>query len=188
MTIEDDESQIEGVIRAPNYGRGLEGKQFLGAQLKPDSGKTWVLDYFETSPYHAFDGRRVIASGRPCMPPLQCLGNVRHFAASTLRVAEITNDVQVIEVGSEKRLRGRLEFDLSDSSGPSLAFIGDAGEAFTCFNHPPGLVFGRIIEISAFPLLTGPAAATSKLAFIWVICPHSSAHLWEWRAHKAIPR
>ncbi len=76
-----------------------------------------VIDYDEQSPYQAFIGRRVVASGFPCHPPSQHrIGVAGHFAVSNMQLADAAPDAWLLSVGPARELTGRFEHSAGTES------------------------------------------------------------------------
>jgi hypothetical protein len=190
MSEREHDHWIQGVVRARSYTFGVDGKQFLGAVIEPPDGAAWIIDYGEQSPFHALADHKVMASGEPYEPTGQRLMawrgryDIGHFRVSTMRPVEVTPDVQVLEIRAEQELSGRFERDRAIPESP-LAFVTDDGRTFSVFNDPAGVVFGKCVEVSAYPVQPGPAARRSAREYLWIVCPYSMADLWEWRKRRS---
>ncbi|HEY6196871.1 MAG TPA: hypothetical protein VI504_17720 [Candidatus Eisenbacteria bacterium] len=94
MDHREEEVRLEGIVHASRFGSGDLGKPFLGAALECDDGRVWVIDYRETSPFHAFAGRRIEVLGQPYVPEGQHLigwpggKELGHFRVSNFRPVE----------------------------------------------------------------------------------------------------
>lgn len=138
MSEQEKELRIEGVVRASNYKRGAEGKQFLGAVIECADGMAWLVDYFEQSPFHAFAGRQVLVTGEPYRPKGQQMIGWRgrsgdklgHFRVSTMRLVEVTPDAQLVQVEAMQKLSGRFERRASDTLESTLSFVTEKGDNF----------------------------------------------------------
>jgi hypothetical protein len=181
------ETRLEGIVHAERYDPEGQGKQFLGAAISCADGTVWVIDYGEQSPYHAFAGRRVVASGESYRPQGQCLimwrgaGQLGHFRVSTMHLAEPTPDAWLLEVRAGYRLSGRLEHGAGDGGESALSFVAQSGDHFCVVNDPAGAAVGRGVEVVAYPVLPCMPAPRPRERYLWVICPYSTADLWEWR-------
>jgi hypothetical protein len=183
--------RLEGVVHARHYYAGDDGKQFLGAAIECDDGAVWIVDYEEQSPFHNFVGRHVIAHGEPYRPNamsqvLVGWSGVKvfgHFCVSTMRVSEVTTDVEFVEVGPGHHLRGQFEPATSAGADSKLSFVTDDRKAFLVANDPAGLRCGIDVAVWAYPIQAPTARHGLAGPYLWVICPHSAADLWEWRRY-----
>jgi hypothetical protein len=189
MNATNKTTQLQGIVLSQRYNRALEGKQFLGVAIQDDEGNVWVVDYEEQSPYHAFARHRVVALGEAYEPgPLtqHLIGwhgarSLGHFQVSTMKLAEITSDAEVVEVGPRQTLRGQLERHAISTGKSILTFVTEEGEAFVVANDPAGSNVGARIEVSAYAVYRSASAAPSSGRLLWVIGPYSMADLWKWR-------
>jgi len=187
------EVRLEGIVHACRYDPGAEGKQFLGAaieSIESSDGRVWVIDYDEQSPFHAFDGRQVVVSGEPYKPDGQLLAGWSgkqpgHFRVSTLRLAEVAPDAELVEVGPGRYLHGRLERGTSDTTESMLSFVTEKGDVFLVANDPAGAVVGRSVEVWAYAVQPAPSVQTSPGQSLWIICPCSAADIWAWRGRHS---
>jgi hypothetical protein len=190
MSEQERELRIEGVVRASSYSRDTPGKQFLGAIIECSDGKDWVIDYDEQSPFHAFADRQVLVSGEPYEPKGQMLIGRRgklgigHLRVSAMRLVEVTPDAQVVEVGARQKLSGRFERGTSDTRESSLSFVTEK-DTFLVSNDPAGAALGRSVEVWAYPVQPSPSIPRPPEQYLWIICPYSSADLWEWRERRS---
>ena len=94
MSEQEQEIQLEGIIRASRRDPAAEGKQFLGAAIECSDGTRWVISYDEQSPFHAFADRHVVVTGQPYKPGGQHLigwsggQKLCHFRVSDIRLTE----------------------------------------------------------------------------------------------------
>ncbi|NUQ61375.1 MAG: hypothetical protein HUU20_02735 [Pirellulales bacterium] len=183
------EIQLEGVIRASRFDPRAQGKQFLGAAIGCSDGSVWVIDDSEQSPFHAFAARQVVVSGEPCNPPGQHLigwpgaKQPGHFRVSTMRPVEVAPDLELVEVGSGRSVRGRFDRGTSDSGESILSFVSESGDAFLVVNDPAGATVGRGVEVWAYPVQ--PSVQRPGGQYLWIIPPCSAADLWEWRRRRS---
>jgi hypothetical protein len=169
--------RLDGTVHAP--GNIIARRGPLVTTIECPDGAKWVIDYDEQSPYHAFAGRRVVASGRPCEPPPQhVLGVTGHFGVSTMRLAEMANDAWIIEVGPGQFLSGRIDGDAGDAKEPALAFVTETGDTLPVANNPAGATVGCTVRALAYPVRLSPRIARIPRLHLWVICPWSYAELW----------
>ncbi len=170
------EHQLEGIVHAPGSFAPRQGP--VVAKIKCPDGAVWVIDYDEQSPYHAFVGRRIMASGFPCNPPQQHVISVTgHFAVSTIRLAEVAPDAWLIEVRAAQDLVGRFELGTSDAAESALSFVTDKGDTFHLANNPAGATVGGLVNALAYPVQLSPCVSRSPQQSLWVICPWSYAQL-----------
>src|SRR5262245_48640888 len=181
--------QLEGIVHASRYDANAPGKQFLGAAIECSDGKVWVIDYAEESPFHAFAGRQVLVAGEPFTPGpgtqhLVSWGDkpVGHFEVSTMRLAKVTPDAELVEVGPRHYLVGRLERCTSDTGGSTLSFVTEMGDVFHITNDPAGANVGRTVEVCAHRVEPSPSNETPRGQYLWIMCPCSMKDIWEWRA------
>ncbi len=178
--------RLEGIVRASRYNPSAQGKHFLGAAIECRDGKVWVVDYNEQSPFHAFAGRQVVASGEPYKPEGQYLvgwgGKILgHFRAATVRLAETAPDVMLVEVGAGQHRRGRFERGMSETGDSTLLFVEEEGGTFLVANDPAGATVGQSVEVLAYPVQPSLSIAKPHAQYLWIISPYSVAELWEWR-------
>jgi hypothetical protein len=186
---QEKELRLEGTVHAPSSFSPRTGP--VVATIKCRDGAEWVIDYDEQSPYHAFAGRRVVASGLPCEPPMQHVIWVSgHFAVSTMRLAEASPDAWLIEVGGAQHLSGRFERGAGDAGESALSFVTEKGDTFLVANNPAGASIGCLVDALAYPVQLSPFISGSPQQWLWVICPWSYADLWELRGrpHAGLPR
>ncbi len=184
----ETEFRLEGIVRASRYQPALEGKQFLGTIIECADGSEWVIDYDEQSPFHTFADRRVVVSGRPYTPEGQRIGGERiagHFRVSTVRLVEVTPDAEFVEVGPAGPLSGRFERSTSDTGKTTLSFVSANGDTFLVANDPAGAVYGRSVDVLAYPVVPSPSGPNPHAQYLWIICPCSPADLWKWRKQRS---
>jgi len=187
MNDQEKEGQLEGIVQASRYDPSAQGKQFLGAAIECSERKVWVIDYDEQSPFHAFTGRQVVASGEPYQPEGQHLidwgggKKLGHFRVSTMRLKQVTADAKLVEVGAAQELSGLFQRGMSESGDSTLSFVTDEGDTFLVLNHPAGMTVGRRVEVRAYPVQRPPSNSRPAARYLWVICPCSAADIWEWR-------
>jgi hypothetical protein len=177
-------------VSASGYDADVPGKQFLGAVLECSDDTVWILDYGEQSPYHAFAGQPVVVEGEPYTPAGQRLIGWRgktlgHLRVSSMRIDDTASGATILDVGPERRLRGRFEPISADPDRPGLIFMTADGETFHVVNDPAGSTVSVDVEVSAYDVSLPPSPTSSGIAHLWVVCPHSFADLWEWRRRKA---
>lgn len=185
---DEAEIQFEGVVRAFRYDPGAQGKQFLGAMIECADGSEWVIDYDEQSPFHVFADHQVLVSGRPYTPEGQRIGGNRiigHLRVSTMRVVEVTSEVEFVEVGPAQHLSGRFERSANETGEATLTFVSTNGDAFLVANDPAGAVTGRSVDVLAYAVEPSPSIRKSSAEYLWVICPHSAADLRKWRKRQS---
>jgi hypothetical protein len=182
--------RLEGIVHAHRYDPDASGKQFLGAAIECRDA-VWVIDYEEQSPFHAFAGRRVVASGEPYTPEGQFLidwgegKRLRHLRPSTVQPMEITEDLELVEVGAPYGLRGQFAFGAADTGESMLSFVTEKGDAFAVANDPAGRSVGASVEVWAYPVQLAPTIHRARARYLWIVCPCSAAELWEWRGRPA---
>lgn len=170
------EHRLEGLVHAPGSFAPRQGP--VVTEIKCPDGAVWVIDYDEQSPYHAFVGRRIIASGFPCHPPRQHVISVTgHFAVSTMRLAEVVPDAWLIEVRAAQDLVGRFELGTGDGAESALSFVTDKDDTFQLANNPAGATVGSLVNAFAYPVQLSPCVSRSPRQSLWVICPWSYAQL-----------
>jgi len=179
-------TQLEGTVVSRRYNAALDGLQSLGVAIDDGRGNLWVVDYEEQSPYHVFGGRRVVAFGEAYEPdPLtphmisSPRGWVGHFRVSSMKLADVTPDADVLEIGPRQALCGRLERHATWTGKSVLTFVTEGGEGFLVTNDPAGSRGSAPIEVCAYTVRRSPA--TSPGPWLWIICPYSMADLWKWR-------
>lgn len=183
----DKAVRLEGIVRISRFDRDSEGKQFLGAMIECADRKKWVVDYDEQSPYCAFSGHRVVASGEPYAPDGQELigwgrdNHLRHLRVSTMRLVEGTTDAELVEVGEGQRLRGHFERGLIGTEDAMLSFVVEGGDTFLVANDPAGVTAGRTVDVQAYPVELAPSIDRPPGRYLWTISPCSVAELCEWR-------
>ena len=171
------EVSLEGTVIARN-AFGTSGWP-VTTEIQCADGAVWVIDYEEESPYHAFMGRRVVASGFPCGAPLHCRIMVTgHFAVSRMHLAEETADAWLTEVGAAQELAGRFEHSIEGEAAESeFSFVTEHGDAFQVINNPAGMAVDQFVETLAYPVQLSPGFSRSVRQSLWVICPISSEQL-----------
>ncbi len=182
MSEQEKELRLEGIVHAARYDPADSGKQFLGAEIQCSDGMTWVIDYQELSPFHAFAGLRVVVSGQPYQPGGQHLGGPKlgHLRVSTMRLADAAPGAELMEVGTPRQLRGRFE----STRESDLCFVAETGDSFLVANDPPGLNVGRSMEVLAYPVQPPPTIQRPAGQYLWIICPCSAEDLSKWRARR----
>jgi hypothetical protein len=101
-----------------------------------------------------------------------------------LRLAEPTPDAWLTEVGAGRDLAGRLERGTHDTGESALSFVTEKGDAFVVVNVPAGGIIGRNVQATAYPVVPSWSLRKGTEHFLWVICPGSSADIWEWRGRS----
>jgi hypothetical protein len=173
----EQEVRLEGTVHAPGHITARRGP--LVATIKCPDGAKWVIDCDEQSPYHAFSGRRVVATGLPCEPPPQhVLGVTGHFGVSTMRLAEAAADAWLIEIGPGHILSGRFDGGTGGAGESVLSFVTETCDTFLVANNPAGATVGCMIRALAYPVRLSARIARSPQQYLWVICPWSYAELW----------
>ncbi len=171
-----EELRLEGIV-APGGISARNGP--IVAIIKCSDGAKWVIDYDEQSPYHAFAGRRVVASGFPCEPPSEHVIGVRgHFAVSKMRLAEVASDAWLTEVGAGHLLSGRFDGGAGDAGEAGLSFVTGTGDTFLVANNPAGVTTACTVRALCYPVRLSPGIAKPHQQYLWVICPWSYAELW----------
>jgi hypothetical protein len=134
---------------------GEHGKQFLGAIIECADGKAWIVDYNESSPYHAFADCRVIVEGRlgslegGSQRLIRWKGrsvgiDLGHLIVSTMRlVGEASREHQVLEIGPRLTLSGHLDLGTGAANEAKPPFITTAGATFKIFNKSEALIAGE---------------------------------------------
>jgi hypothetical protein len=188
---EEEEFRLEGVVPAPGCFTGGQRPWPIVATIESSDGAVWVIDYDEQSPYHAFAGRRVVVWGVQCEPPIcHVIGVNGHLAVSTMRLVEMPADAWLIEVGEQQYLSGRFEGGAGDAGESALTFVTEQGNTFLVANNPAGATAGCTVKALVYPVQLSPSMSGPSQRWLWVICPWSSADLWELRArpHAGLPR
>ena len=177
----DDEHRLEGIVDARGSFAPRRGP--VTTEIKCPDGAVWVIDYDEQSPYQAFIGRRIEASGFPCHPPKQHRVAVTgHFAVSTMQLAEVATDAWLIEVGAVQDLTGRFERGIDAMAAESgLSFVTKNDDTFRVANNPAGAVTSEFVNALAYPVHLSVRVSRPPEQFLWVICPWSYADLEELR-------
>ena len=181
MREQEKELRLEGIIHAFHYDPNDPGKQFLGAEIECGDGKTWVITYNEQSPYHAFAGRQVVVSGEPYKPKGQYLLGQEHFRVSTMQLVEVKPAAEFVEVGARQDLFGRFERGTSETGESTLSFVTEDGAPFLVANDAAGMTVGSRVEVWAYSIQPSPLGLRPPGQYLWIICPHSAADIWEWR-------
>src|SRR5215472_15780403 len=176
----EQEHRLEGIVGARGSFAPRRGP--VTTDIKCTDGAVWVIDYDEQSPYHAFAGRRVVAWGSPCAPPMQHrIGVTGHFAVSTMQLAEVASDAWLIEVRAPQDLVGRFERGGAGAGAESeLFFVTEDGDAFRVANNPAGAAIGGLVNALVFPVQLSRSVSSPQQA-LWIICPWSYAKLNELR-------
>ena len=191
MSDEEAQVRLEGVVQAVRYDPTARGKQFLGTAIVCHDLKVWVIDYEEQSPFQVFAGRQVVVSGEPCRPKGQYLvgwpgvEELGHFRVSRMRPSEVTEDMEVVEVGGTFDLSGRFERASVATGGSTLSFVTETGDTFMVANDPAGVVVGRNFNVRAHSVQLSPSSRKAPGRYLWIIFPHSVAALWEWRDRRS---
>lgn len=175
------EGSLEGTVFARSAFRPLRGP--VTTEIQCGDEAVWVIDYDEQSPYHAFIGRRVVASGFPCHPPSQHRIHVTgHFAVSRMQLAEPAPDAWLTEVGAAQELSGRFEHRIEGETAESeFSFMTEHGEAFPVINNPAGMAVDKFVNTLAYPVQPSPILSRRLRQPHWVICPFSYAQLQKLR-------
>lgn len=151
-------------------------------QIQCADGAVWVIDYDEQSPYQAFIGRRIVAYGFPCHPPLQHRIKVAgHFAVSKMELGAPAPDAWLTEVGPAQELAGRFEHATGAAVESELSFLTNNGDAFCVVNNPAGLAVEDHVNVLAYPVRLSPRISKGLRQSLWVICPWSYAQLGKLR-------
>jgi hypothetical protein len=173
----EEEVRLEGTVHALGHITASCGP--LVTTIKCPDGAEWVIDYDEQSPYHAFAGRRVVATGLPCEPPPQhVLFVTGHFGVSTMRLVEVTNNAWLTEVGAGRILSGRFHRGAGTAGESTLSFVTETGDAFQVANNPAGATVDCTVQALAYPVRLSPCIAMGTQQHLWIICPWSYAELW----------
>lgn len=193
MSEQENVLRLEGIVHL----RHTALVQWLGAELECSDAR-WFIAYSADSPYHAFAGRRVMVSGEPnerepLQRPLVRWGAkpiAGHFSVSTMRLAEVTPDAELLEVGAGQQLTGRFELGASDAGESTLSFVTEQGDTFLVANDPAGATVGRSVEVLAYPVQPSPSISRSPVQHFWIHCPCLMTDFWEWheRPHTSFPR
>lgn len=171
-----EEVRLEGTLHAPGHITARCGP--LVTKINCSDGAEWVIDYAEQSPYHAFAGRRVVATGCPCEPPLQhVIGVTGHFAISLMQLAEVATDAWLTEIGQGYVLTGRFDKVMSGAGESLLSFATETGDTFLVANNPAGVAIGCTVQALCYPVRLSQGMAKTQPC-LWVICPWSYAELW----------
>lgn len=150
--------------------------------IRCSDGSRWVIDYAEQSPYQAFAGRQVVASGCSCKPPdCHVIGVTGHFAVSTLRLAEMAADAWLTEVGTEQFLNGYFDKSMNNTAQFPWSFVTETGDTFLVVNNPAGATMAEMGQASCYPVRVSSCVADPQQPYLWVICPFSYGELWELR-------
>lgn len=184
MSEQEKKLRLEGIVRSSRYVPGAQGKQFLGVTIVCTDGKEWVIDYDEQSPFHAFADRKVVVFGQPYDPGQgQQLGGVDlgHLRVSTMRLAEVTLDAELVEIGPRQELRGQFRHVTSGIGESTLSFVTEKGDVFWVANNPAGVTVGSSVEVWAYRVQPSPSISRPPGRYLWVICACSAADLWKWR-------
>jgi hypothetical protein len=183
-------TELKGIVRARRYNPDGEGKQFLGAAIECADGRVWLIAYDEQSPFHAFDGCEVVASGEPYEPSGQVLIGwngemVGHFRVATMRSVAARAEAEIEEVGPERHLSGRFESQKSDTGESMLLFISGS-DSFSVANDPPGVEVGPRLDVVAYPVRLSQSRRNASRTYLWIVCPScSSGDIWEWRRRRS---
>jgi hypothetical protein len=186
----DHERPLEGTVVSRGSFAPRRGP--VTTEIQCADGDVWVIDYDEQSPYQAFIGRRIVASGYPCHPPLQHRIRVTgHFAVFSMKITEPPADAWLIEVGPRQELAGTFEHTTDPEAAESeLSFITETGDAFRVVNNPAGMAVNQFVNTLAYPVQLSPCASRSPQQSLWVICPWSYAQLGKLRdgPNAGLPR
>ena len=98
-----------------------------------------------------------------------------------MRLAEVTPDAELVEVGRGHHLCGRFERGTSDTGQSMLSFVTEKGDTFLVANDPAGATIGRSVKVWAYAVQPSPSIPRLPGRYLWIICPCSAADLWEWR-------
>ena len=100
-----------------------------------------------------------------------------------MRLAEVTADAWLSEVGAEHFLTGRFDGGTGDAGESTLSFVTEAGHTFKVANNPAGATtVGCTIRALAYPVRLVPQIARDPQRYLCVICPRSYADLWGLRS------
>src|SRR5262245_54991769 len=163
MNDQEKSVRLEGIVHASRYDAKAAGKQFLGAAIECSDAKVWVIDYEEQSPFHAFAGRQVVAFGEPYEPAGQFLigwgggKTFGHFRPSCVRLVQVTDDAELVEIGAPDDLRGRFERGMANAGESMLSFVTEKGDAFVVTNDPAGATVDLNLEVLAYPVQPSPS-------------------------------
>jgi len=191
MSEQKEELRLEGTVHGFRSFSSLEGGDFP-AFLECSDGAEWVISYGEQSPFHVFDERQVVVTGRPYKPTgAYVIGTSRrpeqkpgHLRVSTLRLLELTPDAQLVEVGEEQDLSGCFKRETSDSGESILSFATEEGRRYLVANEPAGLSrWSEVVKVTAFPVELSRMFQSSDPC-LWIICPCSTGDLIEWRGRS----
>jgi hypothetical protein len=170
------EHKLEGTVIARGSFAPRRGP--VTTEIKCADGAVWVIDYDEQSPYQAFIGRRVVASGFPCHPPMQHrIGVAGHFAVSRMRVAGLAPDAWLIDVGPPQEFAGRFKHSANEAAETELSFLTENGDTFRVVNNPAGMAVNEVVNVLAYPIQLSPCVSRRLRVSLWVVCPWSYAQL-----------
>jgi hypothetical protein len=181
MSEQAKELRLEGIVR----GRG-GGKKFLPGPttIECSDGKRWVIDYDEQSPFRAFADRHVLVSGEPYTPSGSHLISrdrerpLGHLNVSTMRLIDLAEDAELVEVGPGQHLTGR--FERRTSGGESMLSFLTESDTFRVANDPVGATVDDSVRVSARPVQRGPSVRRAPARCLWIICSCSTGELWAW--------
>ena len=176
--IEDGQKrQLEGAVNSKSCFRPRRGP--VTTDITCANAAVWVIDYDEQSPYQAFIGRRVVASGFPCHPPSQHrIGVAGHFAVSSMQLADAAPDAWLLSVGPARELTGCFEYSSgAESLESELCFRTESNEVFGVVNHPAGMALDNVVKALAYPVEVSPRISRHARQALWVICPWSYGDL-----------
>jgi len=97
-----------------------------------------------------------------------------------MRLVQATADALLIEVGVEQHLTGRFVLDTSDRGKSALSFVNGNGDTLSCSHDRVGATVGRSVEVVAYPVQPSPSITKSPGQSYWIVCPCSSADIWDW--------
>jgi hypothetical protein len=186
MSEQAKQLRIEGIVHGH---RG--GKQSLPGPttIECSDGKQWVVDYNEQSPFHAFAGRHVLVSGEPYTPTGSHLISrdrerpLGHLKVSTMRLIDMAEDAELVEVGPGQHLTGR--FERSTSGGESTLSFLTENDTFRVANDPAGAAVDNSVRVWARPVQLGPSVPAAPERCLWIICPCPMADLWAWNERRS---
>jgi hypothetical protein len=172
MSVQEKEIRFEGIVRA------RQGIAFYTA-IECTDGTEWVIDYGSWAPYHAFADRRVLVSGEPghCRAPslqrrLFRVGQKGgEFRVLIMRLAEVTPDAEIIEIGAPQRLSGKFERRTSNSGDATQLFVTEKGDTFLVANDPPGTSVGCYLDVRAYPVHLAPSISRPHEKYLWIYLP-----------------
>lgn len=177
-----NEIRIRGYFRSYWLDGTGQGRVFLRANLDCSNGLRWAIDCSEDSPFHALDAREVIVSGQPCeTQDMFVAGKVPdRFRASSMQIAEISADAQVVELEAKQELTGHFEQSRAQPAEHPLTFVTLDGKVYRVVNDEDREVLeNAVANIRAYPVRSSPPVQET-VPRLWIV-DVIDTYLGEWR-------